>query len=208
MQLIDFLNLIISTSLGIVVICLWFRRTCNQEVENISGNLGRDWYLIQSHIWTNDVKNCIRDFVTFMEQILSSSESDDKYGEVFSNAEVMETIKEQLNGVTKAYYSYNDFTDVVPNLTIENRKLKGCYERTILILIGFVLWGIVGTLFINNINTLQLFSNIFWSSFGILDLLAFYFLLRIIVHHKKYEALDQHTRTVKSRYSSVIERVV
>lgn len=203
----DIINIIITTSLAIIIICLWFRRTCNQEVENIATDLGRDWFLIQSHIWSNEVKSSIESFIDYMNNLLSQTDSEDRYSEIFSNVSMMDEVKTQLNSVIISYISYNDFTDVISKLTIENRKLKNYYEKMILILIGYVVWGITGYIFEISITTIASCSIIFWGAFVILNALSLTFLMKIIIHHRKYGKLDEHTRTIKSRYSTTLQRV-
>ena len=203
----DVINIIITTSLAIIIICLWFRRTCNQEVENITTDLGRDWFLIQSQIWSNEVSSSIESFIDYMNNLLSQTDSEDRYGEIFSNVSMMDEVKIQLKTVITSYTSYNDFTDVISKLTIENRKLKNCYEKIILILIGYVAWGITGYLFEISITTIALYSMIFWGTFVILSVVSITFLMKIIIHHRKYGKLDEYTRTIKSRYSTTLQRV-
>jgi len=210
----DFYTQVTLIALAAAGILYAMAKKCTDNIDKLEDSLSHEGYLIQSHIWTTDIKDAVEDFVSFIQRNIFESESEDKYIELFLNKEKVHPLKSRLGRLRESYNAYLDFTSLFPNLVEEHEKMKKWLIRTIAICFGFASWGAVGFLMGTSVDFYSASGHMFWSLyyfwvfFVLLIVLSIISIYGIIAHNRKCQLVKNTIRTEKSKYGDVLEKVV
>lgn len=204
----DFYTQVILIALGAATLLYAMAKKCSDAIDKLEDSLSQEGYVIQSHIWTNDIKDATEEFVSFIQKNISESESEDRYVELFSNKEMISPLKSRLNRLGISYKAYLDFNNLFPNLVNEHEELNKWLIRTITICFAFAGWGAVGFLMETAENLPIIYKNLFWFPFCLLIVLSMILIYKVIYHSRKCGIMKAHIRTEKSKYRDIIGKVI
>lgn len=203
----DFYTQVVIIAIGATVILYAMARKCADSIEKEEDSLSKEGYIIQSHIWTTEMNDAVKDFVSFIQKNISESESEDKYIELFSSPEKIGSLKNRLDRLNKSYNTYLEFTDLFPNLVQAYEESKKWLIRTIVICFALASWGAVGFLIESQVTFPVAYEGIFWFSFWLLIVLSATFVCIVIYYNRKHGSIKATIRKEKSRYRDIIEKV-
>lgn len=208
--MIPFFQEIIYVSIGIAGFIFLIRRECKKDMENIEGELGHEWYLIQSHIWGSDIKNKIKDLYIFIEserRKFIDQGSEDPLSDLFSESESLVTLRSRLNELHSSYNDYLTFKNILSKFAEINSVLNKWIDRAIITTLFFTLWGMAGLFIELNQYQSDLIKNICWSVFYFLLVFTAIIIYKAISYYRKTGEMKDKVRVEKSRYSEIIERL-
>jgi hypothetical protein len=203
----DFFIQIIYVSLAIAGIFVLFRQECIKDFDKIEGELGHEWFLIQSHIWANDVKNTVNDLSVFINSetdSYSAEGSDDPLTDIFSEVTKVRILTSRLNELTTAYNSYSGFNDILAEYSKSNSVFKKWIERSLAFLLIFTIWGLVGV-YMSSTIVEEYWSLYLWNIFYFLLLFFIPILFKLVYTYHNVESLKGQIRNEKSKYSHILQ---
>jgi hypothetical protein len=204
--MLDFFNQIIASSLGVSGIIFLLRQECIKNFDKIDDNLGHDWFLIQSHIWSNNVKNTVWDLSTFINSEFDEykkNRSDDPFTDIFSQATKLRLLTSRLNELTSSFLSYNEFNDILGKYSDANSILKKWIEFSLIGSLSFTIWSLCGIYF--EFKNLTIYSDYLDYSLYLLIIIFFFILVKTGYSYVQVERMKWRIRDERARYSSVIQ---
>lgn len=204
----DFYTQVILIVLAAATLLYAMKKKCSDAINKLENSLSQEGYIIQSHIWTNDIKDATEELVSFIQKNTAESESEDIYLELFSNKEMISLLKSRLNRLGMSYKAYVDFNNLFPDLIDEHEELKKWLIKTVVICFAFAGWGAVGFLIEAGENLPVVYKNLFWFPFCLLLVLSAILIYKIVYHSRKCEIIKANIRAEKSKYRDIIGKVI
>ena len=204
----EFYTQAIIIVLGAVALLYAMAKRCTDTIENLENSPIQEGYIIQSHIWTTDIKDAVEEVHSFIQRNISESESEDRYIELFSDKEKIRSLRNKLNRLNKSYNAFSNFRNLFPRLIGEYEELKKWLMRTIAICFAFAIWGASGFLIEIKADFPTTYENIFWSFFYLLLVLSTILVCKIAYHNRRCGSIKTTIRIRKSKYGDIIEKMV
>lgn len=205
--MISFYSETIYVFLGLAALVYYIRKECIDDFEKIEGSLGHEWYVIKSNIWSNDVKNAVKDLYNFIEEEgenFALEGSSNPLTDVFSDSSNLRIIKNRLSEINYSYVSYEEFDDILSNFASINEILKKWYDYLLGVLIVFCFWSLIGVFIaIYDIQISGLFTA-HWSLFSIIFVIFLIILYNSLKFYNNVVEIKKKIRMKKSEYSHVL----
>ena len=201
-----FFNTILKIGTIILGALYVLRRECDTDFQRIEGSLGDEWYRIQAHIWTSDVKNSLNELIQYISNRSTTfikSGSADPMTDIFSDSTQLTTLKNRLNEMKNDYESYNQFNEVLSDYSSKNHELKKWLDYAFLISILSVFWGGGGLYLIYAELTETKYYLWLWNAGYILLCGFLVTFIKILYNYNRVRVVRRVVRVQKSRYVHV-----
>jgi len=195
--------IVVSGSLAGLIFLL--RQECLKSSDKIDGDLGDNWYLIHAHIWSNDLKDSVKDLNDFIDQEKqTSSGSQDPISDIFSNSQNMKILKSRLGELKKSYDAYMNFNWLLTKFSEENSKLKTEIERCLGLTVLVSIISLAGVYFYSLTTQSSIIDRVLWGIFDILVLFTLGYYYKGIQQYRNLEGMKSKVNLEKSKYQHVI----
>ncbi len=203
----NFYTEVVAIAIAASLILYYMARKCTDKVEKLENSPSQEGYIIQSHLWTTDIKDTVEDFSSFIQRNILESKSKDKYIELFSDKEKISLLKNRLSRLVKSYNTYLSFANLLHSLIKEYELSKKWLIRTVIVCFAFASWGAMGFLMETEANSLEVYTNMFWVVFYFLIVLLAIFISKIVIHNRKSGSIKTTMRAERRKYPDIIEKV-
>jgi hypothetical protein len=205
--MLDFYDQLIYASLAFAAIVIIIRQECMKNFEKIEGNLGNEWFLIQSHIWSNDVKNTVKDLSGFVNEgqiFFKKRGSNDPLTDVFSETSQVRILTSRLNELTKSFNAYNSFNNILSEYSTKNNILKKWIEFSLIGSGLLTIWSFIG-IYLEFKLPESIYNTYLWYFFPILLLVFLAIIIKAVTAYLDVEGIKSQIRNEKSKHSEVIQ---
>lgn len=186
----------------------YLRKECIDDFSQIEGSLGREWYLIKSHLWSNEVKNAVRDLNTFVDEEAESWASEGSANpltDVFSDSSILRSLTIKLNELKNSYVDYEGFEDILKNFTTINEFLKKWMDYMLLVLIILLCWALSGAYLTWKTIHNALLEKILWFTFSGLITILIVTISKTLIYYYQINKIKHTIRIKKSEYSHMLQ---
>jgi hypothetical protein len=205
--MLDFYDQLIYASLAFAALVIIIRQECMKNFDKIEGSLGQEWFLIQSHIWSNDVKNTVNDLTSFIKEgqiFFKGKGSKDPLTDIFSETSQVRILTSRLNELTKSFDAYNSFNNILSEYSIKNNILKKWIEFSLVGSGLLTVWSFIG-IYLELSLPESVYNSYLWYFFPILLLTLFAIIFKAATSYLDVERIKSQIRNEKSKYSEVIQ---
>jgi len=202
---LPFLTQLIVVSGSLAGLIVLIRQECLKYSEKIEGDLGDAWDLIYSYIWSNELKDSVKDLTDFIiKESKIIKDSEDPIGDVFSNSQNLSILKNRLGELRKSYDSYLSFNNIIRDFSDSNLNFKQKLERCLLFTLGVSIISLFGVYWFSLETHFLLLTRIFWGLLDIIILITLGYYYKVIQHYRNLEEIKSKLNMEKARYRHVI----
>jgi len=201
---IPFFTQLIVVSGSLAGLIFLIRQECLKSSERIEGKLSEDWDLIHAYIWSNELKDSVKDLTDFIiKEKENVEESEDPIGDIFSKSHNLNILRNRLGELRRSYDSYLEFSDIIRKFSRSNSRFKSIVERALCLTIVVSVLGLFGVYLYSLDSQNPFLPRILWGVLDLLILIVLGYYYKGIQHYRNLEGIKSKLNREKARYRHV-----